>query len=147
MCGNKRSKKGFAMIYVILYMSLITLCLTCFLNIESIKRSYLKDTLKYELASNEYEKHREYLLAKANKFILENSSEINDETVDALFSKIKDREIQYNNSYLQYDRDKKNIVIFLKPYAHKTNMKECYSCKVQSSNDNKNKVCFYYLGT
>lgn len=133
------------MIFTLLNLMLIISCLFYMLNIESIKASRVKDCIKYELGENEYEKHREYLLSRLKKYIMNNLSEINDEDLHNLLMGKENEVIKYEKSYVKYDKEKKIVILFIYKDSYRTYKKEYY--EIELNKENKKQVAFKYIKT
>lgn len=144
MYGIKRNKKGFVMIIILLILTLILTSLMYIFNIEVVRRGNIYNHIKYKLGENVYEKHREYLLSRTNKYILGNLSIVTDENIHNLLCNINNRRICFDSSYIQYDKDKRNIILCIYPQG-KTYKKEYYSWEIKD--DILQKFLFYYIKT
>ncbi|MCY6370330.1 hypothetical protein [Clostridium ganghwense] len=134
------------MIFTLLILSIILTSLLCSFSIQILRRKNNLDFIYYNLGQDIYEKHKEYLLSRINKYIKENSSvNINNESVHNLLSNINDREISFKNSYVMYDKEKRNIILYIYPPDGKTYRREYYIYKIRE--DNQKKIEFSYLKT
>lgn len=140
----KRNKKGFVMIIILLILTLILASLIYIFNIEVVRRGNIYNYIKYELGENVYEKHREYLLSRTNNYILSNLSIVTDENIQNLLCNVDNRMICFDSSYVQYDEDERNIVLYIYPQG-KPYKKEYYSWEIKDDIFQKN--LFYYIKT
>ncbi|MCY6354061.1 hypothetical protein [Clostridium sp. ZS2-4] len=132
------------MIIILLVLMLILTSLMYIFNIEVIRRGNIYDHIKYELGENVYEKHREYLLSRTKKYILDNLSSVTEESIQDLLCKMSNTKICFDSSYVQYDKEQRNIVLYIYPKG-KTYKKEYYGWKIKD--DSYNKILFYYIKT
>lgn len=130
------------MIITLLIFTIILASLMYIFNIEVVKRGHMYNYIKQELGGNVYEKHREYLLSRTNKYVLDNLSIVTDDNIHNLLCTINNRMIYFDSSYVYYDKNKRNIVLYIYPKG-KTYKKEYYSLGVKE--DIFPEILFFYM--
>lgn len=130
------------MICTLIISSMVIGVLLCCFRLEIMRKEYIMSTVKSQLRIDPYEECRVYLLTKLNKYIRENIKTWNDEDIHNTLLNLKDNEIYYENSFVDYNLKDKEILLSL---CTKEGLvrKEYYECKVDQKE--RNRVIFDFV--
>lgn len=127
------------MIYTLLVCTIVIGILLCCFKLEIMNRRYITSNAENLLKIDPFEEHRVFLLQKLNKYIVENITDISDDSIDVLLLNLNDNQIFYENSFAKYDSEKRQICLVINT-KDGLYSEEYYTYKVVQ--DKENKVVF-----
>lgn len=124
------------MIYTLMISTMVIgVLLYCF-KLEVMNRRYIVSSADNLLKIDPFEEHRVFLLQKLNKYIKENTSDINNDNIDTLLHNIDDNQIFYENSFTKYDSEKRQICLVINT-TDGLHSEEYYNYKVIDGKESK----------
>ncbi|NEZ50115.1 hypothetical protein FDB54_10890 [Clostridium botulinum] len=143
MYRSKTKYKGYIVTFTLIIISIIMSIFLYLFNIEISKKMRNHSYKSIELNEDIYSKKREYILARLNRYIMENFKYINEDNIELILNNINDQDITYENAFVRFDNENKNIIVNLENEKG-VKIEEIYNYELDK---NYNIVRFKYLDT